>query len=142
MTHQNKPKQQSLGTRILIDIAVGVGIIVVIFFFVFVQILIGRPISGGWFGLVGATAYIFWLVTKALKRYWKRPAFWYAVTALAILQTFLFVEILLHYPQLPMMWFMFLIPLEAPLLYVILVTVFDRKSKLVRSLWGQHEERS
>ena len=80
----------------------------------------------GWFGLAAFTPIVFWNVIKPLKRHWKRVAFWSTVGALLLLHLAAFVQLLLHFPQFPLLWFIPLSMFEGALFWLILERLFDQ----------------
>lgn len=125
----NKPASRSVGNRILADVALGIGIIVASVLFALLSIYTGKRISVGWLGLVGFTPLIFWLVSRSQRRYWKRPTFWLAMTALLVLHVLAFVAILLRYPQWPLLWFVPVSLVEAAVFIAALGRVFGNGNR-------------
>lgn len=85
----------------------------------------GIVVPRRWAGLVFWTPFLFWWVVKPLKRHWKRPAFWWAVSGLLILHLLALCAVLVHYPQWPLVWFVPVSIVEAGLYTVVLIKLFD-----------------
>lgn len=64
-----------------------------------------HEISGGWFGFVGYTGLLFWVVVRHGGSHWHRPYFWLITFALLATHCSVFVAILRVYPQFRMVWF-------------------------------------
>jgi hypothetical protein len=78
----------------------------VIALIVALQIHLGiREISGGWFGFMGYTGLLFWVVVRHGRSHWHRPYFWLVAFALLITHCSIFIAILRTYQQFRMIWF-------------------------------------
>jgi hypothetical protein len=121
---------KKLASRFLLYIAIALGFLALCGLFVAVAVYSGHTgkVPVGWFGLVGFTPIVFWVVVKSLRRYWKRPAFWTAAAGLMVLHLLAFVATLLHYPQWPLLWFIPVSMVEAGLFALILGKLFNHAS--------------
>jgi hypothetical protein len=88
----------------------------------------GIVIPYRWFGLAFWTPLLFWWVIRPLKRHWKRPAFWGAVSGLLVLHLLASIAALVRFPQWPMIWFVPVSIVEAGLFTVVLIKLFDHAS--------------
>lgn len=116
-----------LGTRFLLYVAIALGVLAACALFIAIAVYTGHAqrLPVGWFGLAGFTPLVFWVVVKSLKRHWKRLTFWFAVAALLVLHLFVFVAILLHFPEWPLLWFIPVSFVEAGLFVMALGKLLD-----------------
>ena len=116
-----------LASRFLLYIVIALGFLALCGLWVAVAVYTGHTsrVPVGWFGLVGFTPLVFWVVVKPLRKYWKLPAFWAAAAGLLVLHLLAFVATLLYYPQLPLLWFIPVSMVEAGMFALILGKLFN-----------------
>jgi RsiW-degrading membrane proteinase PrsW (M82 family) len=103
--------------------------LIAIFLVVYITYLTGHRVpTGGWFGLIGFTPFVFWYVIKSQRRHWRRPALWVAVAAFIALHLGLFIPILLKHPDFRMFWFAPLSILEVMVFAGVLMKLFERQA--------------
>jgi hypothetical protein len=86
-----------------------------------------REISGGWFGFVGYTGLLFWVVVLHGRSHWYRWYFWLVTFALLVTHFSIFVAILRVYPQFRMIWFWPITVVEAGAIGATIEWLFPEK---------------
>ena len=89
----------------------------------------GTELSGGWFGLVGYTGVLFWVMAVRWREYWNRPRFWITVAGLLVIHLLGFGVILERYPGWRMIWFAPIIIVEAGIISTIFSALLGRRSE-------------
>lgn len=86
-----------------------------------------RDVSGGWFGFVGYTGLLFWVVVRHGRSHWHRWQFWLVTFSLLVTHCSIFVSILRVYPEFRMIWFWPITVIEAGAIGTTIEWLFPEK---------------
>ncbi len=65
----------------------------------------GLTIRAQWGWLAMYTVLLIWVVIKTYQRYWRRPAFWFALAGLLGIHLTLFIVLLRNFPEFKPLWY-------------------------------------
>lgn len=103
--------------RIPLYLALALAGIAAVVLLVAFQIYFGiDEISAGWWGFVGFTGALVWIVVHAHGNLWIRPRFWLIVIAFVVIHSSVFVAVLRAFPGSRPIWFVPIIGFEAGIL--------------------------
>jgi len=88
---------------------------------------LNQYITRGWFGLVGYTGVLFWVVIRQGRAHWHRWRFWLVTVSLLATHCSTFVSILRVYPEFRMIWFWPITLVEAGLVGATIEWLFPEK---------------
>ena len=122
-----KPRMDRL-FRLVGYVGVGLFLAILLSLLAWYDVSSGRNTQSsiGWLGLVTFTPVIFWAAVKPLRKCWKRPTFWLAVTGLLAVHLLAFVTVLRYFPEWRLVWFIPVGMMEVWIFGVILDQMFTR----------------
>ncbi len=86
-----------------------------------------------WPAMATATAIVFGYSVAKRRRYWRRPRFWVAWTALLAVHLVAYIELLLWDVNFGFFWFAFLTPIEWMVVYPVLDAAAGKKRQPMRA---------